>query len=80
MMKEQARSSAGIMGTRQPHDLGSRACFASSRANRTPGQQPHNTPLCRGPGSGGTYDQDGNAVEILDTLAAQPAGYNFLRD
>ena len=37
-------------GTRQPHDLGNRACFASSRANRTPGQQPRITPLCRGPG------------------------------
>ena len=28
----------------------------------------------------GTYDQGGNVVEILDTLAPQPPGYNFLRD
>ena len=27
----------------------------------------------------GTYDQCGNVVEILDTLAPQPPGYNFLR-
>jgi hypothetical protein len=27
----------------------------------------------------GTYDQGGNVVEILDTLAPQPPGYNFLR-
>ena len=28
----------------------------------------------------GTYDQGGNVVEVLDTLAPQPPGYNFLRD
>jgi hypothetical protein len=28
----------------------------------------------------GTYDQGGNVVEILDTLAPQPPGYNFLRN
>ena len=28
----------------------------------------------------GTYDMGGNVVEILDSLAPQPAGYNFLRD
>ena len=28
----------------------------------------------------GTYDMGGNVVEILDTLAPQPAGYNFVRD
>jgi hypothetical protein len=27
----------------------------------------------------GTYDQGGNVVEVLDTLAPQPPGYNFLR-
>lgn len=27
----------------------------------------------------GTYDMGGNVVEILDTLAPQPPGYNFLR-
>ena len=32
------------------------------------------------PSPWGTYDQGGNAVEILDTLAPQPPGYNFLRD
>ncbi len=32
------------------------------------------------PSPWGTYDQGGNVVEILDTLAPQPAGYNFLRD
>ncbi len=28
----------------------------------------------------GTLDQGGNVVEVLDTLAPQPPGYNFLRD
>ncbi len=28
----------------------------------------------------GTYDQGGNVVEVLDTLAPQPPGVNFLRD
>ena len=28
----------------------------------------------------GTYDQNGNVVEIIDTLAWQPPGYNFLRN
>jgi hypothetical protein len=28
----------------------------------------------------GTYDQGGNVVEILDTLAPQPPGYKFLRN
>jgi formylglycine-generating enzyme required for sulfatase activity len=32
------------------------------------------------PSPWGTYDQGGNVVEILDTLAPQPSGYNFLRD
>jgi hypothetical protein len=32
------------------------------------------------PSPWGTYDQGGNVVEVLDTLAPQPAGYNFLRD
>jgi hypothetical protein len=32
------------------------------------------------PSPWGTYDQGGNAVEILDTLAPQPPGYHFLRD
>ncbi len=27
----------------------------------------------------GTYDMGGNVVEVLDTLAPQPPGYNFLR-
>ncbi len=33
----------------------------------------------RTPSPWGTYDQGGNVVEILDTLAPQPPGYNFLR-
>jgi hypothetical protein len=32
------------------------------------------------PSPWGTYDQGGNVVEILDTLAPQPPGYNFLTD
>jgi hypothetical protein len=32
------------------------------------------------PSPWGTYDQNGNVVQILDTLAPQPPGYNFLRD
>jgi len=32
------------------------------------------------PSPWGTYDQGGNVVEILDTLAPQPSGYNFLRN
>jgi formylglycine-generating enzyme required for sulfatase activity len=28
----------------------------------------------------GTYDQGGNVVEVLDSLAPQPPGYKFLRD
>jgi hypothetical protein len=32
------------------------------------------------PSPWGTYDMGGNVVEVLDTLAAQPSGYNFLRD
>jgi hypothetical protein len=32
------------------------------------------------PSPWGTYDQNGNAVEILDTLAPQPPSYNFLRN
>jgi hypothetical protein len=32
------------------------------------------------PSPWGTYDQGGNVVEVLDTLAPQPPGYNFLRD
>jgi hypothetical protein len=31
------------------------------------------------PSPWGTYDQGGNVVEVLDTLAPQPPGYNFLR-
>ncbi len=27
----------------------------------------------------GTYDMGGNVVEVLDTIAPQPPGYNFLR-
>ncbi len=34
----------------------------------------------RTPSPWGTYDQGGNVVEVLDTLAPQPPGYNFLRD
>ena len=66
MMKGQARSSAGIMGTRQPHDLGNRACFAPSRANRTPNQQLGNTPLCRGPALRGDEDI---AVAVIRSLS-----------
>ena len=32
------------------------------------------------PSPWGTYDQNGNVVEILDTLAPQPPSYNFLRN
>jgi len=32
------------------------------------------------PSPWGTYDQNGNVVQILETLAPQPAGYNFLRN
>jgi hypothetical protein len=32
------------------------------------------------PSPWGTYDQAGNVVQILDTLAPQPSGYNFLRN
>jgi hypothetical protein len=32
------------------------------------------------PSPWGTYDQGGNVVEVLETLAPQPPGYNFLRD
>jgi hypothetical protein len=32
------------------------------------------------PSPWGTYDQGGNVVEVLDSLAPQPPGYNFLRD
>jgi hypothetical protein len=32
------------------------------------------------PSPWGTYDQNGNVVQILDSLAPQPPGYNFLRD
>jgi hypothetical protein len=32
------------------------------------------------PSPWGTYDQNGNVVQILDTLAPQPPGYKFLRD
>jgi hypothetical protein len=32
------------------------------------------------PSPWGTYDQNGNVVQILDTLAPQPPGYNFLRN
>ncbi len=32
------------------------------------------------PSPWGTYDQGGNVVEMLDTLAPQPPGYNFLRN
>jgi hypothetical protein len=32
------------------------------------------------PSPWGTYDQGGNVVEVLDTLAPQPPGYHFLRD
>jgi hypothetical protein len=32
------------------------------------------------PSPWGTFDQGGNVVEVLDTLAPQPPGYNFLRD
>ena len=32
------------------------------------------------PSPWGTYDQGGNVVEILDTLAPQPPGYKFLRN
>jgi formylglycine-generating enzyme required for sulfatase activity len=28
----------------------------------------------------GTYDMGGNVVEVLDTLAPQPPGHNFVRD
>jgi formylglycine-generating enzyme required for sulfatase activity len=32
------------------------------------------------PSPWGTYDMGGNVVEVLDTVAPQPPGYNFLRD
>jgi hypothetical protein len=32
------------------------------------------------PSPWGTYDQGGDEVQILDSLAPQPPGYNFLRD
>ncbi len=32
------------------------------------------------PSPWGTYDQNGNVVQILDTLAPQPPGYDFLRN
>ena len=32
------------------------------------------------PSPWGTYDMGGNVVEVLDTLAPQPPGYNFMRD
>jgi len=32
------------------------------------------------PSPWGTYDQNGNVVQILDSLAPQPPGYNFLRN
>jgi hypothetical protein len=32
------------------------------------------------PSPWGTYDQNGNVVQILETLAPQPPGYNFLRN
>ena len=32
------------------------------------------------PSPWGTYDQGGNVVEVLDSLAPQPAGYHFIRD
>ena len=32
------------------------------------------------PSPWGTYDMGGNVVEVLDTLAPQPPGYNFLRE
>jgi hypothetical protein len=34
----------------------------------------------RTPSPWGTLDQGGNVVEVLDTLAPQPPGYNFIRD
>jgi hypothetical protein len=34
----------------------------------------------RTPSPWGTLDQGGNVVEILETLAPQPPGYNFLRN
>jgi len=32
------------------------------------------------PSPWGTYDQGGNVVEVLDTVAPQPPGYKFVRD
>jgi hypothetical protein len=32
------------------------------------------------PSPWGTFDQGGNVVEVLDTVAPQPEGYNFARD
>jgi hypothetical protein len=32
------------------------------------------------PSPWGTYDMGGNVVEVLDTLAPEPAGYHFIRD
>jgi hypothetical protein len=32
------------------------------------------------PSPWGTFDQGGNVVEVLDSLAPQPPGYNFLRE
>ena len=32
------------------------------------------------PSPWGTYDMGGNVVEVLDTIAPQPPGYNFIRD
>src|SRR5271170_4834963 len=32
------------------------------------------------PSPWGTYDQGGDEVQILDSLAPQPSGYNFARD
>ena len=32
------------------------------------------------PSPWGTYDLGGNVVEVLDSLAPQPAGYQFLRN
>jgi hypothetical protein len=34
----------------------------------------------RTPSPWGTFDQGGNVVEVLDTLAPQPPGYHFIRD
>lgn len=51
-MKRQPRLSVMIMRTRQPHDLGSRACPAPKTPERASHHQADITPLCRSPEHG----------------------------